>query len=131
LNPTQPYTGTPTAEWSYWADMPLDDHEQRILDEIERQFYEEDPDLALAVRNIDRSGRFGVRYPLVGLVLGMVLVLATFTTSTPLAIVGFVLMVASATALAYGIRNRIQAGSRSPAPSDASSSNWYRRFRRG
>ena len=111
--------------------MPLDDHEQRILDEIERQFYEEDPDLALAVRNIDRSGRFGVRYPLVGLVLGMVLVLATFTTSTPLAIVGFVLMVASATALAYGIRNRIQAGTRSPAPHDASSSNWYRRFRRG
>lgn len=111
--------------------MPLDDHEQRILDEIERQFYEEDPDLALAVRNIDRSGRFGVRYPLVGLVAGMVLVLATFTTSTPLALVGFILMVASATALAYGIRNRIQAGSRSVNPPDASSSNWYRRFRRG
>ncbi|MEX0756606.1 MAG: DUF3040 domain-containing protein [Acidimicrobiia bacterium] len=111
--------------------MPLDDHEQRILDEIERQFYEEDPDLALAVRNIDRSGRFGVRYPLVGLVVGMVLVLATFTTSTPLALLGFVLMVASATALAYGIRNRIQAGARSVVPPDASSSNWYRRFRRG
>jgi len=111
--------------------MPLDDHEQRILDEIERQFYEEDPDLALAVRNIDRSGRFGVRYPLVGLVAGMVVVLATFTVSTPLAILGFVLMVASATALAYGIRNRIQAGARNPSPPDASSSNWYRRFRRG
>ncbi|MEX2280194.1 MAG: DUF3040 domain-containing protein [Acidimicrobiia bacterium] len=111
--------------------MPLDDHEQRILDEIERQFYEEDPDLALAVRNIDRSGRFGVRYPLVGLVVGMVLVLATFTTSTPLALLGFVLMVASATALAYGIRNRIQAGARSVVHPDASSSNWYRRFRRG
>lgn len=111
--------------------MPLDDHEQRILDEIERQFYEEDPDLALAVRNIDRSGRFGVRLPLLGLVVGIVTVLATFTTSTPLAIIGFVVMVASATALAYGIRNRIQAGNRSAPPPDASSSNWYRRFRRG
>lgn len=111
--------------------MPLEDHEQRILDEIERQFYEEDPDLALAVRNIDRSGRFGVRYPLAGLIIGMVVVLATFTVSTPLAILGFVLMVGSATALAYGIRNRIQAGNRAVAPTDASSSNWYRRFRRG
>lgn len=111
--------------------MPLDDHEQRILDEIERQFYEEDPDLALAVRNIDRSGRFGVRLPLVGLIIGMVVVLATFTSSTPLAIVGFVLMVASATALAHGIRNRIQAGNKVSVPPDASSSNWYRRFRRG
>lgn len=110
--------------------MPLDDHEQRILDEIERQFYEEDPDLALAVRNIDRSGRFGVRYPVVGLVVGMIVVLASFTSSTPIAIVGFVLMVASATALAYGIRNRIQAGTRSPALPGASSQIWYRRFRR-
>lgn len=111
--------------------MPLDDHEQRILDEIERQFYEEDPDLALAVRNIDRSGRFGVRLPLVGLIAGMVVVLATFTASTPLAILGFVLMVVSATALAHGIRNRIQAGAKVAPPPDASSSNWYRRFRRG
>jgi hypothetical protein len=61
----------------------------------------------------------------------MVVVLATFTVSTPLAILGFVMMVASATALAYGIRNRIQAGARNLSPSDASSSNWYRRFRRG
>ena len=29
--------------------MPLDDHEQKILAEIERQFYEEDPELARAV----------------------------------------------------------------------------------
>ena len=50
--------------------MPLDDHEQRILEEIEKQFYEEDPALAHAVRNIDRSGRFGVRLPLVGVIVG-------------------------------------------------------------
>ncbi len=111
--------------------MPLDDNEQRILDEIERQFYQEDPDLALAVRNIDRSGRFGIRYPLVGLIVGVVTVLASFTSSTPVALIGFVVMVASATALAYGIRNRIQSGARNPSLSDASSSNWYRRFRRG
>jgi hypothetical protein len=32
--------------------MPLDDKEQEILAEIERQFYEEDPQLAHAVKNI-------------------------------------------------------------------------------
>ncbi|HSG78675.1 MAG TPA: DUF3040 domain-containing protein, partial [Acidimicrobiia bacterium] len=31
--------------------MPLDDREQRILEEIERQFYQEDPKLAETVRN--------------------------------------------------------------------------------
>jgi len=111
--------------------MPLDDNEQRILDEIERQFYEQDPDLAHAVRNIDRSGRFGVRYPLVGLVVGIVVVLATFTVSRWIAVFGFVVMVVSATALAYGIRNRVQASMRPNQPSDPSSAHWLRRFRRG
>ena len=32
--------------------MPLDDREQKILAEIERQFYEEDPELARAVDRI-------------------------------------------------------------------------------
>ena len=86
--------------------MPLDDREQRILAEIERQFYEEDPGLAHAVRNIDRSGRFGVRLPLLGLVVGIVVVLVAFTVSTLVAVAGFVLMVVSATALAHGIKAR-------------------------
>lgn len=86
--------------------MPLDDREQRILAEIERQFYEEDPGLAHAVRNIDRSGRFGVRLPLLGLVVGIVVVLVAFTVSTLVAVAGFLLMVVSATALAHGIKAR-------------------------
>lgn len=86
--------------------MPLDDREQRILAEIERQFYEDDPDLVQAVRNIDRSRGFGLRLPLVGLVGGLAIVVAFFTSQTIVALAGFTLMVVSATALVHEIRRR-------------------------
>lgn len=86
--------------------MPLDDREQRILAEIERQFYEDDPELAEAVKNIDRSRSFGLRLPLVGLIAGLAVVVVFFTSQTLIALVGFVLMVASATALVHEIRRR-------------------------
>ena len=86
--------------------MPLDDREQRILAEIERQFYEDDPELAQAVRNIDRSNRFGVRLPLLGLVGGLAMVVAFFTSHTWVALAGFTLMVASATSHVHEIRAR-------------------------
>ncbi len=86
--------------------MPLDDREQRILAEIERRFYEEDPAFAQAVKNIDRPARFGVRLPLIGLIVGMVVVLVSFTLNTIVATAGFVLMVASASALVRALRLR-------------------------
>ena len=90
--------------------MPLDDREQRILAEIERQFYEDDPKLATAVRNIDRSRSFGVRLPLVGLIGGLAIVVAFFTSQTLVALAGFTLMVVSATVLVQEIRRRGWAG---------------------
>src|SRR5690606_16421505 len=86
--------------------MPLDDREQRILAEIERQFYEDDPDLVQAVRNIDRSRGFGLRLPVVGLIGGLAIVVAFFTSQTIVALAGFTLMVVSATALVHEIRRR-------------------------
>lgn len=86
--------------------MPLDDREQRILAEIERQFYEDDPELAAAVRNIDRTRSFGVRLPLVGLIGGLAVVVAFFTSHTLIALAGFTLMVVSATVLVQEIRRR-------------------------
>lgn len=77
--------------------MGLDDREQRILAEIERQFYKEDPDLADAVRNISRkrASRGQVRVAIFGAVAGFVLLLWSFTSSTALASVGFLILVAS------------------------------------
>ena len=39
--------------------MPLDDREQRILEEIERQFYEDDPKLAETVRTASLASASG------------------------------------------------------------------------
>lgn len=86
--------------------MPLDDREQRILAEIERRFYEEDPAFAEAVRNVERPTRFGVRFSLAGVVVGIAIVLLTFTVNLAAAIAGFVLMVVSATALVRAFRSR-------------------------
>ena len=86
--------------------MPLDEHEQKIFGEIEKQFYEDDPDLVEAVRKIERSARFGLRLPILGIVLGAAIVLLTFTISPLIAVVGFGLMVASATALVTTLRSR-------------------------
>jgi Protein of unknown function (DUF3040) len=111
--------------------MSLDDREQQILAEIERQFYQEDPDLAHAVRNIDRSGRFGVRLPAVGALLGATIVVLSFTFSTWLALAGFGLLVLSTTAFVHGLRSR--SGTRPPAPAEEPEgrANLWRRFRKG
>lgn len=111
--------------------MPLDDREQQILAEIERQFYEEDPDLAHAVRNIDRSGRLGVRVPALGAVAGVVVVILSFTVNTLVALGGFLLLVVSVTALVQGVRTRTGPPQPVPPPVVESRSGFFRRFRRG
>lgn len=85
--------------------MPLDDKEQRILEEIERQFYEEDPDLARAVKRIEKPSRVGIRLSLVGIVAGLAIVIA-YVSVTWIAVLGFALLVASATALVNALRAR-------------------------
>ncbi len=123
-----------SGHWTYPTGlaMSLDDREQQILAEIERQFYADDPDLANAVKNIERLGRFGVRLPLVGMVAGLALMLATFTTSQFVAVVGFVLMAVSATALVQGIRSRggLRSGEESESDEGPRGPNqWLRRPR--
>ena len=88
--------------------MPLDEREERILSEIERRFYEEDPDLAHTVRSIQKSAASRTTFYLAiaGLVVGVGLILATFTFSPWLALTGFVVMVVSGTALVQVLRRR-------------------------
>lgn len=75
--------------------MPLDDREQRILEEIERQFYEEDPKLAETVRSATLASLSGahLKWAILGLVVGAALMLGFFTRSTIVALVGFGVMV--------------------------------------
>jgi Protein of unknown function (DUF3040) len=86
--------------------MALDDHEQKILAEIERQFYEEDPELARAVRQIAKPPRIGVKLSAFGVFAGLVIVIGFFASSTIVAFLGFALLVGSAAALVSGLRSR-------------------------
>ena len=82
--------------------MPLSDHEQRLLEQIERALYAEDPKFASAVRSTDlrthyrrRIMRSAVLFALglVALVAGVILQGAYLF---PVAITGFALMVGAA-----------------------------------
>jgi len=85
--------------------MPLSDHEQRILEEIEKRLQEEDPRLAATVakasvqRHVVRRVRLGV----VAFVLGFVM-LMLFMVSLWVALAGFGVMLASALFVYHTIR---------------------------
>ena len=79
--------------------MPLSEHEQRLLEQMEQAMYAEDPKFASAMRG--RSSRARQRRRLlfggIGVVVGLVLVVLGVARSTvPIAVVGFVLMLAGA-----------------------------------
>lgn len=79
--------------------MPLSEHEQRLLDQIERALYAEDPKFASSVRASDlrthlrRRVRRGIALFLIGFALVFV---GLVTTKIWISIVGFVLMVFAA-----------------------------------
>ena len=77
--------------------MPLSDHEQRILEEIERRLAEEDPKLVEQVGRTDLYTHLARRIRLAALafVVGFLLILL-FVVSPWIAALGFVVMVLSA-----------------------------------
>ena len=88
------------------VDVPLDDREQKILDEIERQFYQEDPSLAqrVARSSLGAFSKKRQRLAIVGFIAGMVVMLVAFTANTWIALLGFMTMVISAGWLAMNLR---------------------------
>ncbi len=85
--------------------MPLNEHEQKILDEIERQLYEEDPKLAQKVAKAVRTGsdRWRMRLAAIVFLLGTVVMFSSFTRSWAIAGLGFLIMVASAGWMAHSV----------------------------
>ena len=86
--------------------MPLNEREERILEEIERNLYAEDPKLAQTVAKTSLTARTKRRSRLagVGFVLGLIIMLGTFTRLWYLAGLGFILMVVSGAILVMGYR---------------------------
>lgn len=77
--------------------MPLSEHEQRMLDQIERSLYTEDPKFAQAVRSTDPHVRYKRRLvkALVGFVAGVCLLMAGVISKIIIVgVAGFVVMLA-------------------------------------
>jgi len=92
--------------------MALDDREQKILEEIERQFYEDDPKLAETVRTTTLavvSSRH-LKWAISSLVIGVGVMLGFFTNYTPVALAGFAVMVVSVVWIIAILQRRSGAG---------------------
>lgn len=107
--------------------MPLNDKEQQILDEIERQFLQDDPKLARAVRTASATDVFrrSAWRTGAGFVLGLALMLIFLIINTLVAMIGFVIMVASASVFVVAIRRRTVG----PGISGLGVDSWVNRFR--
>ena len=99
--------------------MPLSDHEQRLLDEIEQALYAEDPKFAASVRSARTRSRTrrSAALCVLGVVAGLGLVLVGLVTNIiALSVVGFVLVVGSCGYAAQVLRGRDRS---TPTASDA------------
>lgn len=102
--------------------MPLSDHEQKLLDEIEQALYAEDPKFAASVRTVRTRSRTrrAAALCVLGVVAGLALVLVGLVTNLiALSVVGFVFVVGSCGYAAQVLRGRDH--SSDPTASDAGS----------
>jgi hypothetical protein len=98
--------------------VPLSDHEQRLLDEIEQALYAEDPKFAAAVRSARTRSRTrrSIVLGVLGVVAGLALVLVgLLTTVIVLSVVGFVLLVGAGGFIAQTLRGRDRGAAPAPA----------------
>lgn len=99
--------------------MPLSEDEQRILQEIEAQLYESDPQLVQQVTEttVYRHGARMIRWGVAGFVVGLAVLILTFAQSLFLGILGFLIMLASAFLVERNVRRVGKAGLQSLASS--------------
>jgi hypothetical protein len=78
--------------------MPLSEHEQRILDQLEESLSKHDPRFAKSVRetNVYVHGGRRVRWGVAGFVAGLAILVAFFSYSIVLGLAGVALMFVSA-----------------------------------
>jgi type VI protein secretion system component VasF len=89
--------------------VPLSEHEQRLLDQIEQALYAEDPKFASAVRSARSRSRTrrSIIVAILGALAGLALVLVGLIVSVVVvSVVGFVLVVASCGYAAQSLRHR-------------------------
>ena len=93
--------------------MPLSEHEQRLLEQIEQALYAEDPKFASSVRSARPRNRTRtlLAASVVGVLVGLAVVMVGLTKNLiPLGVIGFVLIVGSCVAAASALRGPRQTG---------------------
>ncbi len=94
--------------------MPLSEDEQRILHEIEQQFYESDPAFARGVgkTTLYRHAGRNLKWAALGFLAGFALLVGSFATSPSLFLgfVGFAVMLACAFVFERNLRKMGKAG---------------------
>ena len=92
--------------------MPLSEDEQRILQEIEQQFYEHDPHLAREVGSttLYRHAGRNLKWAAAGFVAGFALLIFSFASSLVLGFAGFLVMLICAFVFERNLRKMGRAG---------------------
>lgn len=92
--------------------MPLSEEEQRILSEIEQQFYASDPALAreIADSTLYRHAARNLKWSAVGFVVGAAFLVGTLHISPWLALVGFIAMLGATLSIERNARRLGRAG---------------------
>ena len=92
--------------------MPLSEEEQRILHEIERNFYEHDPDFAARVRKetVYRHAGRNCKWSALAFLGGLAILVVWFSTSLLLGLLGFFIMLFSAIYFERNLRHIGRAG---------------------
>lgn len=86
--------------------MPLSEEEQRILQQIEQQFYEHDPEFAQAVAGsrFEKHATRRLRWGVLGCVVGLGLTLGLLPVNVLAAFAGFAVMLVSALTVDRSLR---------------------------
>src|SRR5947199_5773009 len=94
--------------------VPLSEDEQRILHEIEQQFYESDPAFARGVgkTTLYRHAGRNLKWATLGFLAGFVLLVVAFASSLFLGFVGFAVMLACAFVFERNLRKMGRSGCR-------------------
>src|ERR1700737_3981133 len=92
--------------------VPLSEDEQRILHEIERRFYEHDPEYAKSIESttLYRSLGRNCRWAALGFLAGLVILMVSFASKPWLGAFGFIVMLVSALVFTQNLRKMGRAG---------------------
>ncbi len=92
--------------------MPLSEDEQRILNQIEQQFYESDPAFAQSVgqTSLYRHAFRNIKWAALLFIFGLAFLVATLQIHFAVAFIGFVIMLLAAFIIEKNARNMGRAG---------------------